>query len=116
MRQVYLDYSATTPVKEEVWKAMLPYYTDFYGNPSSLYSVGLEAKAGVDKARKQVADLINAEEREITFTSCGTEADNWSWKALQTSSKKRADISLQARSSITRFSTLANIWKSTDLK
>ena len=77
MRQVYLDYSATTPVKEEVWKAMLPYYTDFYGNPSSLYSVGLEAKAGVDKARKQVADLINAEEREITFTSCGTEADNW---------------------------------------
>lgn len=45
MRQVYLDYSATTPVKEDVWKAMLPYYTDFYGNPSSLYSVGLEAKA-----------------------------------------------------------------------
>ena len=77
MRQVYLDYSATTPVKEDVWKAMLPYYTDFYGNPSSLYSVGLEAKAGLDKARGQVADLINAEPREITFTSCGTEADNW---------------------------------------
>ncbi len=77
MRQVYLDYSATTPVKEEVWKAMLPYYTEFYGNPSSLYGVGLEAKAGLDKARKQVADLINAEEREIIFTSCGTEADNW---------------------------------------
>ena len=65
MRQVYLDYSATTPVKEDVWKAMLPYYTDFYGNPSSLYSVGLEAKAGLDKARGQVADLINAEPREI---------------------------------------------------
>ena len=63
MRQVYLDYSATTPVKEDVWKAMLPYYTDFYGNPSSLYSVGLEAKAGLDKARGQVADLINAEPR-----------------------------------------------------
>ena len=50
---------------------------DSYGNPSSLYSVGLEAKAGLDKARGQVADLINAEPREITFTSCGTEADNW---------------------------------------
>lgn len=77
MRQVYLDYSATTPVKKDVLDAMLPYYTDFYGNPSSLYSPGLEAKAGLDKARKQVAQLINAEEREIIFTSCGTEADNW---------------------------------------
>ena len=77
MRQVYLDYSATTPVKKDVLDAMLPYYTDFYGNPSSLYSPGLKAKAGLDKARKQVAQLINAEEREIIFTSCGTEADNW---------------------------------------
>lgn len=77
MRRVYLDYSATTPVKDEVLKAMLPYYTELYGNPSSLYSEGLEAKAGLDKARAQVASLINAQEREIIFTSCGTEADNW---------------------------------------
>lgn len=77
MRQVYLDYSATTPVKEDVVKEMLPYYTKFYGNPSSLYDMGLEVKAGIDKARERVAKLINADSREIFFTSCGTEADNW---------------------------------------
>ena len=77
MKQVYLDYSATTPVKEEVVKEMLPYYTEVYGNPSSLYDAGLEAKAGLDKARDRVAKLINADGREIFFTSCGTESDNW---------------------------------------
>lgn len=77
MRHVYLDYSATTPVKEEVVKEMIPYFTEKFGNPSSLYSPGLEAKESLDKARKQVAGLIGAEEREIFFTSCGTEADNW---------------------------------------
>ena len=77
MRHVYLDYSATTPVKEDVVNEMIPYFTEKFGNPSSLYAPGLEAKEGLNKARKQVADLINAEEREIFFTSCGTEADNW---------------------------------------
>lgn len=77
MRQVYLDYSATTPVKEEVVKEMIPYFTEKYGNPSSLYTTGLEAKAGLDEARGRVAGLINAEPKEIFFTSCGTEADNW---------------------------------------
>ena len=77
MRNVYLDYSATTPVKEDVVKEMIPYFTEKFGNPSSLYAPGLEAKDGLTKARQQVADLINAEEREIFFTSCGTEADNW---------------------------------------
>jgi len=77
MRNVYMDYSATTPVKEEVVKEMIPYFTEKFGNPSSLYAPGLEAKDGLTKARQQVAELINAEEREIFFTSCGTEADNW---------------------------------------
>ncbi len=77
MRNVYLDYSATTPVKEEVLREMIPYFTEKFGNPSSLYTPGLDAKDGLNKARQQVADLINAEEREIFFTSCGTEADNW---------------------------------------
>ena len=58
-------------------KEMIPYFTEKFGNPSSLYAPGLEAKDGLTKARQQVADLINAEEREIFFTSCGTEADNW---------------------------------------
>lgn len=77
MRQVYLDYSATTPVKKEVLDAMLPYFTEFYGNPSSLYSVAAQPKEAVAAARKQVAELIGADEKEIIFTSCGTEADNW---------------------------------------
>ncbi len=77
MRQVYLDYSATTPVKEEVLKEMLPYFTESFGNPSSLYSKGLESKEAVDNARAQVADLIHATPKEIYFTGCGSESDNW---------------------------------------
>lgn len=78
MRNVYLDYSATTPVKEEVLKEMIPYFTEKFGNPSSLYDKGLEAKAAVDHAREQLAALINAYPKEIYFTAGGTEADNWS--------------------------------------
>ena len=77
MRNVYLDYSATTPVKEQVVKEMVPYFTEYFGNPSSLYAPGLEAKQGLVTARQRVAELINAEPDEIYFTSCGTEADNW---------------------------------------
>lgn len=77
MRKVYLDYSATTPVKDEVLQEMIPYFTQHFGNPSSLYTLGLEAKAALDKARAQVADLINANPKEIYFTGCGSEADNW---------------------------------------
>ena len=77
MRQVYLDYSATTPVKEEVIEAMIPCLKEGYGNPSSLYTQGLMAKAALDEARAKVAALIGATSNEIYFTSCGTESDNW---------------------------------------
>lgn len=77
MRQVYLDYSATTPVKKEVLDEMLPYFTEKFGNPSSLYGIGLNAKSDLSQARAKIAKLIGADEREIYFTSCGTEADNW---------------------------------------
>ena len=77
MRQVYLDYSATTPVKKEVLDTMLPYFSEFYGNPSSLYSVSESSKEAIATARGQVASLINADTKEIFFTSGGTEADNW---------------------------------------
>lgn len=77
MRKVYLDYSATTPVKEEVLKEMIPYFTEKFGNPSSLYDIGLESKEAVNHAREQVAALINAKPQEIYFTAGGTEADNW---------------------------------------
>ena len=77
MRNVYLDYSATTPVKEDVLQEMIPYFTEKYGNPSSLYDIGLENKEAISRAREQVAALINAKPSEIYFTGCGTEADNW---------------------------------------
>lgn len=77
MRQVYLDYSATTPVKKEVLEEMLPYFSEKFGNPSSLYGIGLNAKSDLNQARARIAGLIGADEREIYFTSCGTEADNW---------------------------------------
>lgn len=77
MRQVYLDYSATTPVKKEVLDEMLPYFSEKFGNPSSLYGIGLSAKSDLNQARAKLAKLIGADEREIYFTSCGTEADNW---------------------------------------
>ncbi|HVJ50460.1 cysteine desulfurase NifS [Desulfitobacterium sp.] len=76
MRRVYLDYSATTPVDPEVAQLMMTYYTEKYGNPSSVHGFGQEAKEGLEKAREQVATLIGAQPTEITFTSGGTEADN----------------------------------------
>ncbi|MFH1032742.1 MAG: cysteine desulfurase NifS [Chloroflexota bacterium] len=82
MKRVYLDYAATTPVRPEVVEAMLPYFTEGFGNPSSIYSYGQEAKAAVEKARKQIANLIGASEEEIFFTGGGTEADNYAIKGV----------------------------------
>lgn len=77
MKQVYLDYSATTPVKREVLDEMIPYFSEKFGNPSSLYEMGFESKDALTLARSRVAHLIGASEREIYFTSGGTESDNW---------------------------------------
>jgi cysteine desulfurase len=77
VRQVYLDYAATTPVKEEVLAEMLPFFSLQYGNPSSLHKFGYTAREAVDLARERVAALIGAKASEIYFTSGGTESDNW---------------------------------------
>ncbi len=76
MKRVYLDYSATTPVRVEAATAVMEYMTAKFGNPSSIHSFGREAKAALEKARGQVAALINAQPEEIIFTSGGTESDN----------------------------------------
>lgn len=76
-RTVYLDYSATTPVKDEVLKEMIPWFSENYGNPSSIYSIGQKSKEALDLARSRVASLIGADKKEIFFTSTGTESDNW---------------------------------------
>ena len=91
MRQVYMDYSATTPVKKEVLDAMVPYFTEHYGNPSSLYTIGLESKNAISKARQQVASLIGADEKEIFFTACGTESDNWALFGVTDVKKKKGN-------------------------
>jgi cysteine desulfurase len=76
VKRIYLDYAATTPTNPEVVKAMLPYFTEVFGNPSSIYSYGQEAREAIEKTRANIADFLGALEDEIIFTSGGTESDN----------------------------------------
>ena len=79
---IYLDYNATSPVDPRVLEAMLPFYRQSYGNPSSVYRFAQQARKAVEDARSKVAKLINADPREIFFTSGGTEADNLAIKGI----------------------------------
>ncbi len=76
MKRIYFDNNATTPLTPEVFEAMRPYLVEDYGNASSIHWFGQRAKAGLEKAREQVARLLNARASEIVFTSGGTESDN----------------------------------------
>ena len=76
MKTVYVDNNATTKVAREVAEAMLPYFSEYYGNPSSMHFFGGQVQKKVDEAREKVADFLGAEPSEIVFTSCGTESDN----------------------------------------
>ena len=78
---IYLDNAATTKVLPEVLEAMLPYFTENYGNPSSVYNFAAGAKSAVDKSRDAIADFIGAKSEEIYFTAGGSESDNWALKA-----------------------------------
>jgi len=82
MKRIYLDYAATTPTRPEVVEAMLPYFTDVFGNPSSIYSYGQEARGSLEEAREKVASFIGADSDEVVFTSGGTEADNFALKGV----------------------------------
>ena len=82
MGRIYLDYAATTPMHPEVVKAMLPYFTEAFGNPSAIHAYGQEAKGAIEEARAKVASLIGAQDEEIVFTSGGTEADNFALKGI----------------------------------
>ena len=91
MRQVYLDNSATTPIKGDVLKEMLPFLTEHFGNASSLYTPGLVARRALDEAREKVAALINAKVNEVYFTGCGSESDNWVLKGVASSLKSKGN-------------------------
>jgi len=88
---IYLDHAATTPVKPEVLEAMLPYFTEKYGNASSIYSIGRESKKAIEEAREKVAKAIGAPTKEIFFTGSGTEADNWAIKGIAYANKSRGN-------------------------
>jgi cysteine desulfurase len=82
MRRIYMDHSATTPVAKEVLEAMLPYFSEKFGNASSLHSFGLEAKEALEASREKVAKLLGARPEEVIFTSGGTESDNLALKGI----------------------------------
>jgi cysteine desulfurase len=89
MRRMYLDHIAGTPVHPEVVKAMLPYFNEKFGNPQSLHGFSDAAKNAVEEAREKVANLINADQEEIYFTSSGTESNNFAIKGLALANRKK---------------------------
>ena len=91
MKIRYFDHSATTKVSKEVLNSMLPYWSEEYGNPSSLYSIGRDAKRAIEEARKKVAYSINAEPSELYFTSCGSESDNLAIKGVAKANRQRGN-------------------------
>jgi len=88
---IYLDHSATTPVKPEVLEAMIPYFTQKFGNASSVYSIGRESKKAIEEARDKVAMALGAQSKEIFFTGSGTEADNWAIKGVAYANKQKGN-------------------------
>lgn len=90
-KRIYLDYSATTPMKKEVLEEMYPYFIEKFGNPSSVYAYGREAKQGVDIARERLAKAIGAKSQEVYFTAGGSEADNWAIKGIAYANKDKGN-------------------------
>ncbi len=90
-RTIYMDHSATTFVKPEVMNAMIPYFTEHFGNPSSIYSLARESKKAIDNARVQTAKALGADPDEIYFTSGGSESDNWAIKGVALANRKRGN-------------------------
>ncbi|HEY5525030.1 MAG TPA: aminotransferase class V-fold PLP-dependent enzyme, partial [Clostridium sp.] len=91
MKNVYMDYAATTFVKPEVLEEMMPYFTEKFGNPSSFYEVSRITSKAIDEAREKVAKAINAQTSEIYFTGGGSEADNWAIKGIASAYKNKGN-------------------------
>lgn len=91
MNRIYLDNAATTPVSPQVLEKMLPYFTEHFGNASSIYETGRDARKAVDAARRQAAAAINAKPQEIYFTAGGSESDNWAIKGAAFARRKKGN-------------------------
>ena len=91
MKRIYLDYAATTPTHPEIVKTMQEYFSEKFGNPSSLHSIGQEAKNAIEHARNEVANALGAKPEEIIFTSGGTESDNFAIKGVACAMKKKGN-------------------------
>ncbi|MDD1686459.1 cysteine desulfurase NifS [Methanoregula sp.] len=90
-RTVYMDHSATTYVRKDVLDAMIPYFTEHFGNPSSIYHLAGDSKKAIDTARAQAAKALGAEPDEVYFTSCGSESDNWAIKGIAYANGKKGN-------------------------
>ncbi|GHV18097.1 cysteine desulfurase NifS [Clostridia bacterium] len=86
---IYLDNAATTPLRPEVLEVMMPYLTEHYGNPSSIYKLGRDSRIAIDNAREKVANILGTDSQRIYFTSGGTESDNWAVKGVAHSNSKK---------------------------
>ena len=91
MNPIYMDYAATTPTDQRVVEAMMPYFGEIYGNPSSLHGFGQEARAAMEEARAKIAAFLGAKPAEIVFTSGGTESDNFAIKGMAWANRKKGD-------------------------
>ncbi|KAA3660348.1 MAG: cysteine desulfurase [Chloroflexi bacterium] len=90
-KQIYLDHGASTPVHPQVVEAMLPYWTEFYGNPSSKHKYGRSASRGLEKARRTVAEHMHAQPKEIVFTGCGSESDNLAVRGVMWAAREQGN-------------------------
>src|SRR3989442_14048411 len=91
-RHVYLDHNASTPIHPEVVAEMLPYFSEVFGNPSSIHAFGREARDGVDRARERVPRFLRVSPQEIVFTSGATESDNLGGRRLAAATRKAHPI------------------------
>ncbi|MDD5722437.1 MAG: aminotransferase class V-fold PLP-dependent enzyme [Syntrophales bacterium] len=106
-----MDYGATTPVDAEVVTAMLPFFTEAFGNPSSFHAFGQEAKYGVEAARQTIAASIGTDPEEIVFTSGGSESDNFAVKGVAYAKRRREITSLPQRLSTMPFWSPVIFWR-----
>jgi cysteine desulfurase len=97
MKRIYMDHNATTPLREDVLEAMLPYLRGEFGNASSLHYFGIQARRAVEAAREKVATALGAQLREIIFTGCGTEADNQAIKGVMFANRVKGDHIITSR-------------------